>query len=356
MRIDIQQAIKHGNPLIDGDQVTIVWHGQDPPVFICDLYDWLANPVELEQADQNTWFHTLTLRTDAYFEYAFLDAVTGERPMDPLNPRRRVPNGLGEVNHYFYMPDARPHPLTQRQANMPQGIITTHVIETYPYAAGTHRRVFLYRPPVDGPVPLLVVYDGNDYVRRGRLPIIVDNLIALERIRPIALAMVGNHKNARFLEYAGSEVTLRLLTERVLPLAYENLDLLDLDRYPGAFGILGASMGGLMATYTGWRLPEIFGHIISQSGAYAIYDHQFPLLDMVTYWPLPRIKLWMDIGLYEFLLDINRHLHQLLANQGFVHGYHEYPGGHNYTSWRNNLCRGLEYMFGSGSTAQTNVR
>ncbi|MFN2197579.1 MAG: alpha/beta hydrolase-fold protein [Anaerolineales bacterium] len=356
MPINYQLALKHGNPLIEGDQVTIVWQGKQPPLFICDLYDWLEHPIEMEQADRSTWFHTMKLRPDAYLEYAFLDAETGERPADPLNPRRWVPNGFGEVNYYFYMPEAHPHPLTRRTAEVPRGEVTRHVIETHPYGAGTLRQVYLYRPAADGPVPLLVVYDGNDYVHRGRLPVILDNLLAQERIRPIAAAMVGNHKGARFLEYGGSEVTTGLLTERVLPLAYTHLDLVDLDRFPGAFGILGASMGGLMSTYTGWRLPQIFGHVISQSGAYSIRGHTFPIFDMIAYQPLPPIRLWMDIGLYEYLLDTNRSLHQLLAHQGFVHGYYEYPGGHNYTAWRNNLWRSLEYMFGSGSTAQTNVR
>ena len=60
------------------------------------------------------------------------------------------------------------------------------------FVVGGKRPVWLYQPPTPDPVPLVVVWDGGDYYRRGRLTQIVDNLIAQRRIRPIALALVEN--------------------------------------------------------------------------------------------------------------------------------------------------------------------
>ncbi|MFN8374318.1 MAG: alpha/beta hydrolase-fold protein [Anaerolineae bacterium] len=39
---------------------------------------------------------------------------------------------------------------------------------------------------------------------------------------------------------------------------------MDIQQHPGAFGVLGASMGGLMALYAGLRMPALFGQVISQ--------------------------------------------------------------------------------------------
>jgi enterochelin esterase-like enzyme len=336
---------KEGSPLIDGNTVTFVWYGASAPDLVSDLHGWEDTPVPLTQVDENIWIHTISLPRNGYLEYAFWDAALNKRFPDPYNSRR-VPNGFGKYNHYFYMPDAHPHPLTTRQPGIPTGTVSRHDLLTHELAIGSKRRIYLYQPPVPYPVPLLVVYDGNDYFKRGRLTQVVDNLIHQQRIQPIALAMLTNGGLARPLEYACNEMTLGFVSEIVLPLAYEHLNLVNLADQPGAFGILGASMGGLMALYTALRLPEIFGHVISQSGAFAIDEHEFVIFNLVKYVPIPTLKAWLDVGLFEFLLDPNRRMHQLLLERGCNHGYEEYPGGHNYTTWRNHLWMGLEYIFG----------
>lgn len=347
----LRRAHKQGNPLIDGNSVTFVWEGPKPPLLIYDPADWLENPVSLERLTANLWAHTIELDPRAYLEYAFLDPVTGKRPIDPFNPRR-TQNGFGEYNHYFYMPQARPHPLTRRQRGARRGHLSRHAVPVKHFYTGRDRRVDLYQPAADRPLPLLVVYDGNDYLHRGRLPVILDNLIAQGRIPPLAAALVSNNPRQRLLEYACSDATVGFIIERVLPLAQQELDLIDISANPGAFGVLGASMSGLMALYTALRLPAIFGHAACQSGAYALEGFEFVAFDLARYLPLPPLRLWMDVGRYEWLLDSNRKLHEVFSAQGFVHAYREFFGGHNYTSWRNDLWHGLEYLFSQPETAE----
>ena len=106
-------------------------------------------------------------------------------------------------------------------------------------------------------------------------------------------------------------------------------------------------MGGLMALYTGLRLPKYFGRVLSQSGAFFAPDLTSIIGDLVCHLPHPPgMKLWMDVGRLEFLLPGNRRMHRLLMQKGYHHAYREYPGGHNYTSWSNDLSRGLEALFG----------
>ena len=335
-----------GNPIINGDAVTFVWQGDSAPALISDLSDWELNPQSLKQVESNLWLHQVQLPHDAYIEYAFIDQETGERLPDPHNSRS-VPNGYGDTNHYFYMPAAVPAPLIRRRRGIPRGRLTRHNLPVQELLAGRQRIVYLYQPPADEPCPLVVVFDGQDYIRRARLVQIVDNLIALKRIRPIALALLYHGGTARLQEYACSDTTLGFLDSALLPLARRELNLIDLRETPGGYAVLGASMGGLMALYTGLRLPEVFGQVLSQSGAFNLSGLELVIMDLVRHFPVQPLKVWMDVGRFEGLLSANQEMYALMVEKGYQVSYREYPGGHNYTSWRDDIWRGLEYLFGA---------
>jgi enterochelin esterase family protein len=344
-------ARNKGTPLIDHENVTFVWLGKQAPRLAADFTDWERGaPVSMKRVATGVWSYQLKLPQDAYIEYAFLTGEN-ERLPDPLN-HRTTPNGIGDTNHYFYMPNGQPTDLARRKRNAPKGRLSTHLL-TAPYLAGNGRRkIALYQPPTSEPAPLVVVWDGPDYRQRARLPIIVDNLIFQNRIQPIALAMVPNGGSTRMLEYGCSEVTLLFLQEQVLPLAKKCLNLIQIDQQPGAFGVLGASMGGLMALFTSLRLPQIFGKALSQSGAFSLKPFGSDPFDTVVF-DLARQadwrgkRFWLDAGLFDFqyLLTANRRMHSVLAENGCQHQYLEHAAGHNYPTWRNQVWRGLGYLF-----------
>jgi enterochelin esterase-like enzyme len=331
-----------GNPITDTETVTFLWQGKIPPLLVDDFHNWEDSPQALQPAGTELWSLSMPLAPDAYFEYAFIDPKTGERIPDPLNPNR-IWNGINAYNHYFYMPRSGPSPLIQSAKGVPKGTVTRYDVQAKEFVVGTKRTVYLYQPPVTAPVPLVIVYDGPDYLKRANINIIVDNLIASKRIRPFAMALIQNGRQARTLEYSCSESTLGFVFDCVIPLAQENLTLTPPGGEP--YGVLGASMGGLMAMYTGMRLPQIFGKVLSQSGVFITPDHQFVVVDLVRYAPPPEIEIWMDTGRYEWLLENNRQMYNLLGEKKFKVKYHEYSGGHNFTSWRDDIWRGLEALF-----------
>ena len=341
----LERVRREGNPLINGDTATFVWHGKTAPKLIEDLHGWEENPQPLQRISPDIWSATITLSADAYLEYGFFDPGTKTRCTDPLNPRR-VWNGINAHNHFFYMPEGRPTTLVRPGKGIARGKVTRHEVQSEMLTARKKRTVNLYKPPTEKPVPLLVVYDGTDYLRRGKLAVIVDNLIAQKRIRPVALAMLHNGGRARFVEYGCSDVTLALLVETVLPLARQHLNLVNITKQPGAYGVLGASMGGVMALYTGLRMPEIFGKVLSQSGAFTLWGRSSVAVELVRHAPRPDIDIWMDVGRLEWLLEDNRMMHALLQEKGYRVIYREVNGGHNFTSWRDDVQRGLEELFG----------
>ncbi len=338
-------ARETGNPVIEKGVATFIWQGSSSPLLITDYYDWEDDPQKLSRAGTNLWSYSIPLPEDAYLEYAFLDGNTGERLPDPLNPNR-VDNGVdGNFNQFFYMPKGKPSPLVNMKKGIPHGTIARSEVPTHEYALGTKRAIYLYQPPVDEPVPLVVVYDGYDYLHRGKLNLVVDNLIAQKQIRPIAMALIQNGGQARTLEYSCSEATLAFIIESVIPAAKENLSLISPDEE--RYGVIGASLGGLMALYTGLRLPKLFTKVLSQSGAFGTPEYRYGIVDLVRYAPRSDIQVWMDAGCFEWLLEGNRKMYALLKKKEYWVKFREFPGGHNYTSWRNDIAHGLKKLFGS---------
>jgi enterochelin esterase-like enzyme len=347
----LERAHRDGTPLIDGDTVTFLWQGDDPPYLKADFNQWglgEALPLSPERVAEGLWQYEVRLPDTAYMEYAFFrdPARDDNRRPDPFNPRRLF-NGAGQYNHYFDMPSARHTALLRYRPNTPRGTVTHHTLTVNELVVGKRRDLWLYQPPVQAPVPLVLVYDGRGYYRRAKLNIIVDNLIAQHRIAPIALAFVDDARAHRFVEYHTSEAML-FTVAAIYQVARQHLSLLDPEMNPGAFGVIGASLGGLMALFTAMRMPHYVGKVIMQAGAFDIAPTPGtePLIrHLLRLLPPQPLCIWQDVGSFDWLLEGNRSMKALLEEKGYDLTYREYAGGHNFTAWRNALPDALVTLF-----------
>ena len=102
MASPLQRAQQDGTPLIEGQAATFVFQGAEPPVLRGDFNGWDPEQAPEWQPDENdVWTIQLSLAEDAYIEYTF--GTDEARVVDSFNPRR-VSNGMGKYNNYFYMP------------------------------------------------------------------------------------------------------------------------------------------------------------------------------------------------------------------------------------------------------------
>ena len=103
-----------------------------------------------------------------------------------------------------------------------------------------------------------------------------------------------------------------------------------------------------MSLYTGARLPQVFGKVLCQSGAFTMGGLDMVVFDMLERGDSRRLKIWMDVGLYDLtgLLESNQRMQAMLVERGYPMTYREYNAGHNYPAWRDDLWRGLEALYG----------
>jgi enterochelin esterase family protein len=227
---------------------------------------------------------------------------------------------------------------------------------------GTTRDVWVYTPPgydsltKSGGLPLLLTFDGGEYVSSIHAPIILDNLIAAKRIAPMIGVFVGSADNQRDVELGGNERYVQFLVTELLPPVRAKYRLAD---SPRGNVVAGSSLGGLAAAFVANEHPELFGNVLSQSGAFmfAAPGEQTPerIKRDIEAAPKRDIAYYLEAGIYENerlengvdLLSSNRHLRDALTTKGYRVTYDEYAGGHSDLNWRSGFSKGLIALVGN---------
>lgn len=334
-------------PWIEGPTATFIYvdgageGGPRPIEIFGDFSGWeRAHPMQRVEGTPVYFFTLAEIPETARIEYLF--KVGGEALMDPQNPGK-IDNGVGGENSFFAMPSYRP--LVLPEEDFPAGTVQT--VELASAILNNHRPVHVYTPPLYGEgrrYPVLYVHDGTNYLYRGQLAQIADYLIHAGQIRPLIIVFVDPVE--RHQEYARGKEYTRLVMEELLPYIRQNFRVSD---NPLETGVMGASMGGLIAVHLAFAHPDTFGMAASQSGAFGgLSDTILPEIYTAE---KKKVKIYLDVGLYDLsnenasLLDGNRLLSQLLQEKQYEYRYAEFPGGHNWTCWRDQLPAILTYLY-----------
>ena len=124
----------------------------------------------------------------------------------------------------------------------------------------------------------------------------------------------------------------------------------------------GVSLGGLNAAYCALRYPEVFGNVLSQSGAFGFFpdwdnveeNDTSPFGWLIRQFVATRklpIRFYLEAGLFEndspeILLAQNRRMRDVLEAKGYSVVYSEVAGGHEFLSWRGSVADGLIALAG----------
>ncbi len=331
------------NPLIHENEVSWIYSGKKQPGLVGDFNFWnREEPLSFERNKNGLWEAHLVFPNDAYIEYAF--CVDKKRKLDPLNVDK-VQNGLGEWNNYFSMPAFEKSPFLIENTGNPFFKVRSQTLHDSLRLANGKRRVNFFIPPGEGPFPLLIIFDGQEFLQKGKIIQIIENLIKLDKLQSIAVALVENVYQNRFVEYACNDGTVSFITRNVIPAANALMPLIKTEEENGAFGIMGASMGGLMALYTALRMPSIFRKVLCQAGAFKMLGDDFSIYEFIDGAVRKPVEIWMNVGHFDFLYAENLRMKELLSKKGYPVELIVNNGGHNYTTWRNSIHLGLMRLF-----------
>jgi enterochelin esterase family protein len=309
----------------------------------------------LRLTNTDVWFLTLRLPATSRFTYGF--KRPGKRLiLDPLNPLKFRSSSVAEL------PAAPPQTWTVIQPDVPKGTVTPEKLKSENLKE--ERSVAIYTPPgydpKNGSYGLLILFDGQDY--RGPMPIptILDNLLAAKKIRPLVAILVDNlSEESRIRDLECYPPFADFLAKELVPWARQRYRF---SAEPERTIVGGVSLGGLNAAYCALRYPEVFGNVLSQSGAFSYFpdwDDQeendtspfgWLIRQFVTTRKLP-IRFYLEAGLFEndcpeTLLAQNRRMRDVLEAKGYSVVYSEFAGGHEFLSWRGSVADGLIALAG----------
>jgi len=116
----------------------------------------------------------------------------------------------------------------------------------------------------------------------------------------------------------------------------------------------GFSYGGITAAYAGLKHSELFGKILSQSGAYYWSPEDYGKVDWLVdqYEMMDKLPLdyYMSLGIYEFSYEdhykANLRMEKVLKEKGYKVSYEEFPGGHNSYDLQFTLANGIINLIG----------
>ncbi len=244
--------------------------------------------------------------------------------------------------------------------NVPHGEI--RIKRYYSTVFNKWKQFYIYTPPaydenVNEKYPVLYILHGGGedergWATQGKTDLILDNLIAEKKAKPMIVVMPDGNTNTDFAGFG--ERTLKMfeaeLKNCVIPFVEKNYRT-ETDSKNRA--LAGLSMGGIQTLYVGLNNSNIFSSLgVFSSGwiqpmhkelAETQYEFMKKNVDLLN----NNIKLfWISMGGKE---DIAYNNCQVMLSKfdemKIKYVYSEYPGGHTWPVWRHDLYKIAQLLF-----------
>jgi len=334
-------------PLIYGDIAVFLYRGDAKQVDWSGDWSGITAPPGRQLGSTDLWVTVAPLPHDARLEY--LISLGGQQQIvDPLNPLTET-GGLGtksvvEMPGYVAPDFAQPHD------GVLAGALTGDLtIASQKLGYAVNYRVYTpagYAPDkATAGLPVIYVTDGQDFLQFGQMQVILDNLIAEGKIKPIIAVFIDPRdtvtgENLREKQFVNNPDYGAFITEELVPAidAAYNTDL-----SPDARAIMGASYGGYFGAYFGPRHSDIF-HLVGMLSP--VVSRDWTVLDAWRTADRLPLKLFEAVGAIGDVAGDARQLKAVLEAKGYPLTYIEVNGGHSYGTWRGLLDDLLITFFG----------
>ena len=315
-----------------------------------------AARVPMQKDEQGVWSLTTPALEPDLYGYSFV--ADGVSLIDPGNPLMK-PNLLS-TQSMVHVPG--PASLPWEISDVPHGALHRHFYRSA--VVGDDRDFYVYTPPgydpkARKPYPVLYLLhgfsdDASGWTAVGRAHVIMDNLIAQGKAKPMLVVMTlgygapeivsrssGGMRDAAIRERNMSRYRDALFQE-VIP-AVESGYHASKDRAMRA--IAGLSMGGAESLYTGLNAINRFAWVgaFSAGGLSDDFNATFPSIDAKAGSQLKL--LWVACGTDDRLIEANRKFLTFLDSKSVRFTRIETPGAHTWLVWRRNLAEFAPLLF-----------
>jgi enterochelin esterase-like enzyme len=334
--------------------------------------DWEAESnLAMKKDDRGIWSVTVGPFAPELWSYTF--SVDGVRMLDPANvDTYRDGRQLFSI---FIVPGSE-SALYQHNPEIPHGVVR-QVWYPAPSMKMT-RRAYIYTPPGyetgSGRYPVLYLHPGGNgdeagWIQLGRLPQIMDALIAQGKAKPMIVVMqninprqsvapgdalgmeapaVGAQPAGRNQRSTpnwplseGHKIIGESLVKDLIPFVEKNYRV---DARPESRAIAGLSQGGGPVVVATNRYPKLFGYI-------GLFSSR-PLFDDAALKDLAGLKAagmvkfyWVSAGDTDFAHDAAKADFEVIQKLGFNTRWVETHGAHTWFIWRNHIAQLAPLLF-----------
>jgi enterochelin esterase-like enzyme len=265
---------------------------------------------------------------DARLAYRFL-IDSQHSILDPLNPYSE--QEVFGTNSVLRMPAYHSEPYAvELNDDIPRGKLReVGVPHTSEDSDNFTRTVQIYFPAhAKGltKLPILYVHDGLETVVVGKFLQILDNLFFNEPRLPRCIVVFVPPRE-RDKEYMLNDAFAEWFAKSLVPYVEARFRLKPIYR-----GVAGASLGGLLSAYLGYRYSKVFNKIALQSPALWVQDDK--IIQLYKDNPLRRLQFFLHTGTINDGEDDARAMLKVLQSKGYPTLYKETSESHNWGTWR----------------------
>lgn len=314
-----------------------------------------SDAVDMSKGADGVWTYTTAPLAPDYYGYTF--SADGVTLLDPSNPETK-PNLIWPSN-MVRVPGSPPE-LWETQ-DVPRGTLHHHFYHSG--VIGDNRDFYVYTPPGYDPrgrarYPVLYLLHGysdmaNGWTSVGMAHVILDNLIAAKKAKPMLVVMTLGYgvpdfaspnrgfRDPGIVKKNYTNYRDALFAEVIPTIEKEYKVLGDHDHR----AIAGLSMGGAESLFVGLNDLDRFAYVgaFSSGGLSGEFEKVFPSLTANANGKLKQ--LWISCGTEDGLIAFNRDLKKWLTAKGVKFTDVETPGRHAWMVWRRNLAAFAPLLF-----------
>jgi enterochelin esterase-like enzyme len=323
---------------------------------------------EMTRSENGIWQVTLGPLAPGAYRYTFL--LDGVSAVDPRNP------SVSESNSNVWSLVTVPGSEWMDIRNVPHGTLSR--VTYYSTVLSRFRRMHVYTPPGyekgTGRFPVFYLLHGagdsdDSWSSVGRAGVILDNLIAAGKAKPMIVVMPAGHTRPFSFgapPRSGSQSFIDEFQQEfmrdIIPAIEKNYRII---ANRNGRAIAGLSMGGAQTLNIFLSNPEKFAYVgVFSSGLFNAFPRQRPGEtsppdpNARSPWEEQNLALlqnpvgkqgmklfWFGTGKEDFLLQISRSTVNLLKKYGFNVVYEETDGAHTWLVWRDYLIQFTPQLF-----------